>query len=313
MRAYQLAVLSMVFIPVFNGMRTIEPVESEFSNVSTLNIEGIQRTYSLYKPTGDHDKETYPLVVMLHRGGGKVKGVARRRNGHFNKIADRDGAYIVYPEAMGRAWDVGEDSLSPQEDADLDFIHALILSLQEKHPINPSQVFVTGMADGGLMAYKLACTLPDIVSAVAVVSTSITRSLQDACSQSKGISLMIMNGTDDPFVPYDGGLMDILGFEDEEVLSTPAAVDRWLAQNDCASHSFKQLMPDVFKNDDTTVTRYIYEDCKTDISVMLYRIEGGGHTWPGGRPGLQEDRVGRTTRDIDGCEEIWRFFQRVAN
>lgn len=317
MRAFHLAALSLMllaFAPVTHRTQPAESVIYSQTSDSKIHFKGIKRSYSLYKPEGDHDKELFPLVVVLHGGGGKAKAMVRMTNGQFNKIADRDGAYVVYPEAAGRIWeDEGDKWSIDGEDNDLGFILSLITSLKEKHPIDPKQVFVTGMGDGGILAYKLACAAPEKISAIATVTASLPRQLLAKCEIPRGVSLMVMNGTEDPLVPYEGGELHINGFEDSQVLSTPATVNRWLMQNDCATHSRKQMMPDVFRGDATTVTRYIYEDCNTDVRVMLYRIEGGGHTWPGGRPLMQENQVGKTTRDIDGCEEIWRFFQRVSS
>jgi len=54
-----------------------------------------------------------------------------------------------------------------------------------------------------------------------------------------------------------------------------------------------------------------YSGCINESKVVLYRIEGGGHTWPGGLQYLPVRLVGRTTRDINGCDEIWEFFRNL--
>lgn len=41
--------------------------------------------------------------------------------------------------------------------------------------------------------------------------------------------------------------------------------------------------------------------------MILYTVEGGGHTWPGGKS-LPEWMVGRTTRDISATQVMWAFF-----
>ena len=119
-----------------------------------------------------------------------------------------------------------------------------------------------------------------------------------------------MNGTEDPQMPYDGGTISVFGVERGEVISTRATVDHWLELNGCPAHSKKKMLPDVSRHDETTVTSYQYSGCQTGVNVALYRVEGGGHTWPGGRQYLREDRIGKTSRDINACDEIWRFFSR---
>ena len=120
---------------------------------------------------------------------------------------------------------------------------------------------------------------------------------------------MVVNGTDDPLFPYQGGTITHFGTERGEVISTEATVSHWLEKNGCPSHSEKQVLPDTSRRDETTVTKYIYSECESGTNVMLYRIEGGGHTWPGGRQYLRESRIGKTSHDINGCEEIWDFFE----
>jgi polyhydroxybutyrate depolymerase len=56
------------------------------------------------------------------------------------------------------------------------------------------------------------------------------------------------------------------------------------------------------------VTRIAYTNCADDAAVVLYRIEGGGHTWPGGQP-LPEWFAGPTSRSIDASSEMWAFFE----
>jgi polyhydroxybutyrate depolymerase len=43
--------------------------------------------------------------------------------------------------------------------------------------------------------------------------------------------------------------------------------------------------------------------------VILYTVEGGGHTWPGGKP-LPEWIVGRTTNEINASRVMWEFFMQ---
>lgn len=42
--------------------------------------------------------------------------------------------------------------------------------------------------------------------------------------------------------------------------------------------------------------------------VVIYRMEGAGHTWPDSLPYLPEKLIGRVCRDISGTEVIWEFF-----
>ena len=315
MRASHLIAGSLALLSLLPLRHVAGPVHEspDGKNLSlSMEFDGIERSYSLYVPAGDHEKEKYPLVIALHGGGGTAKGLIRIMNNQFNKIADREGVYVAYPEAVRRHWNEGRDmplSYAHRTDVnDVGFIESMIKSLLESHPIDQDRIFVTGMSNGGLMAYRLGCSLPDLVKAIAPVSASMPTDILSECNDSQGTGLMVLNGTEDPQMPYDGGIITVFGVERGEVLSTDATIDYWLKANGCPLHSQKKMLPDTARQDETTVTKYLYSKCNSDVKVALYRVEGGGHTWPGGRQYLREDRIGKTTRDINACEEIWSFF-----
>ena len=317
MRANYLIATSLALISLLPFRHDLEATSSNPDGKSlaiSIKFDGIERNFSLYVPAGDHEKEKYPLIVALHGGGGNAKSLIRITNNQFNKIADREGAYVVYPEGVRRHWNEGRDlPLSYAHRTKVDdvgFIETMIMSIIENHPIDEKRVFVTGMSNGGLMAYKLGCELPDLITAIAPVTASMPVDILSGCTKVNGTGLMIVNGTADPQMPYDGGMISVFGTERGQVLSTGDTIDFWLKGNGCQLHSEKKMMPDVARRDDTTVTKYYYSTCSSGAKVALYRVEGGGHTWPGGRQYLREDRIGKTSRDINACEEIWSFFER---
>ena len=69
-------------------------------------------------------------------------------------------------------------------------------------------------------------------------------------------------------------------------------------------------MPDKDPQDGTQVKRTTYAGGKAGTEVVLYTIEGGGHTWPSGPQYLPEFMVGRVCKDIDANTVIWDFFQK---
>lgn len=85
---------------------------------------------------------------------------------------------------------------------------------------------------------------------------------------------------------------------------------RWVALNGCDRIPATDLLPDRAPLDGTRVTRQTYSRCSVDTEVALYRIEGGGHTWPGGPQQIAQRIVGRTSRDVDATDVIWSFFSR---
>jgi poly(3-hydroxybutyrate) depolymerase len=78
----------------------------------------------------------------------------------------------------------------------------------------------------------------------------------------------------------------------------------------CRSETKETEFPDLTA-DGTRVTKIEYTQCAAESKVVLYRIDGGGHTWPDGRQYLPIRRIGRTSRDINACDEIWEFFRSL--
>jgi polyhydroxybutyrate depolymerase len=124
---------------------------------------------------------------------------------------------------------------------------------------------------------------------------------------------LILNGIDDPLVPFQGGYVKVLRQTRGKIISTQDAVDLWVARNHCSNIAKTESLPDTNPEDGTTVIKMIYDQGETGTSVILYKINHGGHTWPGGRQYLGERIVGKTCRDIDACEEIWGFFSKATH
>jgi polyhydroxybutyrate depolymerase len=128
------------------------------------------------------------------------------------------------------------------------------------------------------------------------------------------ISIMIINGTDDPIVPFDGGEVRLLEFGRSrgEILSTDETVERFRRYNDCEAAPELVKLPDSEPDDGTAVEIESYPNCAADTGVILVRVVGGGHTWPGGQPYLSPKIVGVVSREINASEMILDFFLKHA-
>ncbi len=160
------------------------------------------------------------------------------------------------------------------------------------------------------MSFRLACSLSDRIRAIAPVTASIPPAILPLCGSESPVSLAVLNGTDDPLVPYYGGQIRVFRQQRGEVLSTDETIRIWLTKNRCTPEHKVTALPDLTK-DGTRVTKTEYNQCGTGSKVVLYRIEGGGHTWPGGRQYLPVRLIGRTSRDINACDEIWSFLRSL--
>ena len=123
---------------------------------------------------------------------------------------------------------------------------------------------------------------------------------------------MAINNVDDPLVPFEGG--EIYGHFHRvklgEVLSVDESVGFWVKRNGCSTTPVMIEEPDRDPNDGTIVTSKHYLNGNEGTEVILYIVDGGGHTWPGGIQYLPKWVIGKTSRDFNASEVIWEFFKR---
>lgn len=271
--------------------------------------DGLIRTYRLFIPSQDTGENALPLVVMLHGGGGTSRQIMRYTS--MNRLAEREGFFVVYPDGIRNRWNDGRvfDGADLTVD-DVGFIKAIVETLIAKHHIDATRIYSAGISNGGHMSLRLACDLSDIFAAVAAVTANMPQDIIDRCNPNP-IGVLIMNGTNDPILPYQGGEVRVLNQSRGVVLSTEDSVNFWLSVNGCASNRISSTF-DVDHSDKTAVIMTLYDSCQTDYPVALYRIEGGGHSWPGAPQYLTEDSVGPTSRDINASEVIWAFFSSLS-
>ncbi len=287
------------------------PVESESF---TLINNGIERVYRVYAPDDLDPAELVPLVFVLHGGGGDARGAEQITQSGFNRLADRDHFIVVYPEGLDKHWIDGRAANANETrgpDDDVAFFAALIDQIAADYPIDRRRVYATGISNGGIMSYRLACDLSDQIAAIAAVTANLWEGYEATCTPLRPIPVLILNGTDDPLIKWDGGPIRMLGRDTNRgnFRSTDDTVAYWLANNHCTGEPEITELPDLDPDDHTRVTHTRYTSCDAGSVVELYTITGGGHTWPGGAQYLHRWLVGRTTRDLDGNAAIWDFFQ----
>ncbi|CAG1770807.1 Oxidized polyvinyl alcohol hydrolase [uncultured bacterium] len=276
----------------------------------TITIDGIEREYILHLPKSYAGDIPLPLVMVFHGGGGTAKQIKSHTG--FNKLADKENFIVVYPNSVDKNWSDGRigDKL-PMERDDVKFISNLIDTLSAKYRIDTKRVFSTGISNGGFFSFYLALKLSGKILAVAPVTANIPENLKDSYKPEYPVSLLLINGTDDPLVKYEGGFV---GFKDDEggrgrSVSTDSTIKIWLENNKCATGSSVEKIPDVNKKDDCSASRYTYTGCVDNTEVVLVKITGGGHTWPGASQYLPKFIVGKVCRDFRATEVIWDFFK----
>jgi polyhydroxybutyrate depolymerase len=271
--------------------------------------EGRNREYHLHVPASYDGTKPFPLVIVLHGGGGNSKQIEKFTG--FSKLADRDDFIAVYPQGVDGQWNDGRDVRQSRAHRlkidDTGFIVKMIKEITAKYRINPNRIYACGISNGGFMSLRLACELPETLAAVGAVCAGLNPYLARNRRPATMISVLIMNGTEDPLVPYNGGKVSVGKMERGGVLSTEDTVNFWLGYDGCTAKPFiTGINPDT--TDGTEIEKYDYICPSTE--VVLYKVVGGGHTWPGGAQYLPEAIVGKTSRDINATETIWEFFKK---
>ena len=265
-----------------------------------LNVGGVDRTYYLHIPESLADSRPAPLVLVFHGGGGHA--ATRPNFTHFDALADREGFLVAYPESFNKSWN-DTRGLSPADD--VGFIRALIGELQRSHHVDSKRVYATGISNGGFFSNRLACDLTDKLAAIAAVAATMPETLVPVCKPSAPISVMFMHGSKDPLVHINGGPV----LRDRGVaVSLAQAEEFWRKWDGTSSIPAVENLPDR-AHDDTSVRREVYAGGKQGTEVVVYTIEGGGHTWPGGPQYLPAFLIGKASHNLDATETIWDFFK----
>jgi polyhydroxybutyrate depolymerase len=266
----------------------------------TLDAGGSRRSYLLYLPSSWQRGRPLPLVLVFHGAGGRSAGMARHTG--FSRVAEREGFAVVYPDGVGRRWNDGRGIGGARDD--VGFVRLLVDSLERELGIDPRRVYATGISNGAVFAHRLACDLPGVLAAIAPVAGAVPAGLAERCGAAAPVAVVAFQGTADRFMPYEGGGVALRG---GAVLSAARSAGFWARVNGCADGP-EDAPPVDSVTDGTRLRREAYFGCRENRSVVLYTIEGGGHTWPGGPPASR--RIGRASREIDATGTIWDFFQR---
>jgi polyhydroxybutyrate depolymerase len=264
-------------------------------------VNGETRRYFLYMPQSARVGRPAPLVLVFHGGGGQASGIAPHTG--FSRLAQREGFVVAYPQGLNGRWNDGRGIAGATHD-DVGFIRALLDTLDREIGIDARRVYATGISNGAMFSYRLACDLPGVFAAVAPVAGAMPADLTAGCETTAPVSVIAFQGTADPLMPYEGGGVAL---RRGRVLSAERSVAFWGKVAGCAPSPTRAAALDEVM-DGTRVRLSTYPGCQESRAVELYTIEGGGHTWPSGPAAAR--RVGRVSREIDATETIWEFFVR---
>lgn len=272
----------------------------------TLQVDGRDRSYIVHVPPGYDRKKLTPVVLNFH-GAWTNAGTQVLFSG-MNRKADEAGFAVVYPNGTGfgdgalffNAW----AKVAPAGRAvdDVKFVARLLDDLATVLNVDARRVYATGMSNGGMMCHRLAVELSDRIAAVAPVSGTLC---MDNIKPARPVPVIHFHGTADTIVPFGGpknAAARLLNFK-----SVDDTIKAWVKANGCPETPEVTELPDT-AGDGTTVTRKVYGPGRDGAEVVLYAVEGGGHTWPGQNPVIHF--LGKYTRNISANDLIWEFFRK---
>lgn len=291
--------------PTPSNVSSGPPVGSE--ETGTLRSGGQDRSYLLYVPTSALGSAVpIPIVVAFHGPGGT--GAQMRTMTKLNEMADRNRFVVAYPNAVAKNWADGR-GVTPADQANVDdvgFVNALLDLLQRRFTVDPARVYAAGFSNGALFAMRVACEMADRFTAVAAVSGTLSQATADDCEPARELSILIINGDQDPYVPFGGGAgQGEVG--SGELLGARATADRWVQRDGCRPQPDSMDLPDT-RNDGTHHSVLTWPACGRKTEVSLHVVKGGGHGWPGSQVRPGQDARGRLSQQFDASEVVWDFF-----
>ena len=271
----------------------------------TLEVDGAERTYHLNIPP--RLTAPAPVVLSLHGLGGRA--AAQEALTGMATAGVARGFIVVTPESNrpDRGWALpGIDG----GDADVRFLGALLDAVEDGLCVDPDREYATGASNGAGLAVAAACALPGRLAGIAPVAGV---SLQLPCADTDPLTLVAFHGTDDPVIPYAGGLPVLVGpaadsselaegLGDTQLAPVDQVVATWADGFGCA--------PAVVDPPTMDVAHATYAHCDGRVRVELYTVAGGGHTWPGGLP---MPNLGATTRSLSATQLILDAFSRPTS
>lgn len=306
------AIAAKMFLSITAGATMLHTACAQSWVIDSLYHQGQYRYWGAYLPAAYDGTAPWPAVLCLHGGGGNALSTVGFTQ--MNLVADSAHFIVIYPqgtEVDGNccSWAAGVGS--PADTSGIDdvlFFNRLLDTLNLMLNIDTGRVYSTGLSQGGFMSQRLACELSHRIAAIAPLCSNLDSVQMAACAPARPIPVLVINGTADLLVPYDGASFTNNGWF-LDYYPTDSLIRFWASMNGCDPVPLMQSLPDTDLSDNSTVDRFAFGDCDCGTATTLYRVNGGGHTWPGVENPLYELIAGETNEDIHASVDIWNFFK----
>ncbi len=301
--------LSWVLYDLHRAFR--EPALAGKFRHETLVAAQHQRTFSFYVP--DSVTKAPALIFVLHGSYGDGAGMRKFSHFQFDVLADHEGFIVVYPDGYKNFWNDCRKSADFASNAenidDPAFFRAMVRFFVERFHADATRVYALGVSNGGHMIYRLALETPETFAALAAVAANLpVESNLDCQPSQRPISIAILNGTNDPINPYNGGLVKLFGNSSRGVVrSTAETVKYWTGLAGAVAPAAAQRLPELDGNPNTWIDRQIWRG-RDDVEVRLYSLHGSGHVLPSRTSSIMDYVLGGAAADMESAPELWEFF-----
>jgi len=279
-----------------------------FSTISCdVPVGPRHRTAAVCVPAGPAPVAGWPVVLAFH--GGQSHPEAMRRFCGLDALAAAGRAVVVFPEGTGSregilTWNGGNCCGEARADGsdDVGFVATLLDAFAARLPIDLRRVHATGMSNGAMMAYRVAAELSERIASIAPVAGPLAL---ESIAPSRPVPVLHFHGSLDQFTPLGGGVgrRSITRVSHRPVLE---GLLEWVHANGCGPEYVREPIP--CSDEGITIERFTWGAGVAGGEVVFYRLEGGGHTWPGRVP--DSFFLGPSALSLDANAIIWEFFQR---
>jgi polyhydroxybutyrate depolymerase len=266
--------------------------------------DGIRREYLVHVPRSYHGTPA-PMLVALHGGGGDADFQADDSRYKLISKSEQAGFIAVFPNGYSRlggmlaTWNAGACCGAAQKNNvdDVAFLREVIQRVERQANVDKGRVFMTGMSNGALMSWRMACEASDLVRGIAPVEGTDNTA---ACKPSRPVAVIEFHSLDDDHIPLNGG-RGVSALTDTNFASVPATQAKWVQLNRADGNAKRVLTVPGAHCD-------LHPAKPGGAPVELCLTDTGGHSWPGG--GTQQGRK-QPSMAISANDLMWNFFSSL--
>jgi polyhydroxybutyrate depolymerase len=285
------------------------------------------RAFGLDVPGSWDGTTPLPVIIVFHGGGGSRIGMNKMTCPHGDEsdpacivaMGNARGYVVVSPDGTGgrplrgvRTWNAGggnelqctSGGACAAKVDDVAYFDDVVDQLRGAFRLDERRIYLTGISNGAAMTHRLACERPDKVAAIAPIAGA-NQFAADGGTCDGRVPLRHFHGSEDPCWRLSGGAQACLQDDGKLKVDVPASMEAWRTRNGCDASVTETALPERAPGDGTALVVLAWTNCAA--TTELYRVEGGGHTWPSGQPYAAEDRVGRVSLEVDNAD-ILDFF-----